>query len=118
MGWRPVDEVRYSDRALRPAHFLRVVPTKLDGVSFDSQQAIVPADAGGIDVKEHFGAVGDGVTDGVGDGVGSRFGVPFKAGVGARTMPAEVEAPAETFSITRIEIRGTRRANERTILFR
>ena len=58
-----VDEVRYSDRALRPAHFLRVVPTKLDDVSFESQQAIVPADAGGIDVKEHFGAIGDGVTD-------------------------------------------------------
>ena len=58
-----VDEVRLTPRALRPAHFLRATAVALTGVSFESAQQIVPADAGCMDVKEHFGAVGDGVTD-------------------------------------------------------
>ncbi len=58
-----VDEVRYTDRALRPTLFLRVVPTAIDGVSFESAQTIAPGDARCMDVKEHFGAVGDGLTD-------------------------------------------------------
>ena len=58
-----VDEVRVTPRALRPAHFLRAVAAPLAGVSFESAQQIVPADAGCTDVKEHFGAVGDGKTD-------------------------------------------------------
>lgn len=58
-----VDEVRLTQRALRPAHFLRAVSSVLADVSFESTQQIVPQDAGCMDVKEHFGAVGDGLTD-------------------------------------------------------
>lgn len=32
-------------------------------MSFESAPQVVPADAGCVDVKEHFGAVGDGLTD-------------------------------------------------------
>ena len=58
-----VDEVRLTQQALGPAHFLRAVSTELIDVSFESTQQIVPREAGCMDVKEHFGAVGDGVTD-------------------------------------------------------
>ncbi len=58
-----VDEVRVTPQALRPALFLRARQESLTGVSFESGQQIVPADAGCMDVKEHFGAVGDGKTD-------------------------------------------------------
>ena len=58
-----VDEVRVTERALRPAHFLRARQEALSGVSFESGQQIAPDDAGCADVKEHFGAAGDGKTD-------------------------------------------------------
>ncbi len=58
-----VDEVRVTAQALRPAQFLRGRAVALAGVSFESNQRIVPNDAGCLDVKQHFGAVGDGQTD-------------------------------------------------------
>lgn len=58
-----IDEVRYVPRALRPGEFQRVVNEPLSDVSFVSQQQIVPMDAGCLDIREHFGAVGDGVHD-------------------------------------------------------
>jgi Pectate lyase superfamily protein/Concanavalin A-like lectin/glucanases superfamily len=58
-----VDEVRLTNKALPPSQFLHAVSTSLAGVSYESAQQIVPRDAGCSDVKEHFGAVGDGRTD-------------------------------------------------------
>lgn len=58
-----IDEIRYLPRAASPGEFLRAVSHELSGVSFISDQTIVPRDAGCIDVKEHFGAAGDGTTD-------------------------------------------------------
>jgi hypothetical protein len=58
-----LDELRVTNRALSPGEFLRAVSQPLQGVSFTSSQKIAPADAGCMDVKEHFGAVGDGKTD-------------------------------------------------------
>lgn len=58
-----IDEVRLSRGALGPAQFLRARADAIEGVSFASDQRIVPKDAGCFDVKEHFGAAGDGTTD-------------------------------------------------------
>lgn len=58
-----LDEVRVVRGALGPAQFLRARADVLSGVSLASNQQIVPRDAGCLDVKEHFGAVGDGRTD-------------------------------------------------------
>lgn len=58
-----VDEIRVTRRALGPAEFLRARDADLSDVSFISNQQILPRDSGALDVKEHFGAVGDGVTD-------------------------------------------------------
>ena len=58
-----IDEVRVVGRALEPAEFQRARADEIQGVSFASSQTIVPRDAGCLDAKEHFGAVGDGRTD-------------------------------------------------------
>jgi hypothetical protein len=58
-----IDEVRISRGALLPAEFLRARRDAIENVSFASNQLIVPRDAGCLDVKEHFGAAGDGQTD-------------------------------------------------------
>ena len=58
-----IDEVRIVKGAQGPANFLRARADSIQGVSFASNQTIVPRDAGGLDVKEHFGAAGDGLTD-------------------------------------------------------
>jgi len=58
-----IDEVRVTRGALGPAQFLRARAEDLSGVSFASPQTIVPRDAGCLDVREHFGAVGDGRAD-------------------------------------------------------
>lgn len=58
-----IDEVRLSRGALGPTQFLRARADAIQGVSFVSNQSIVPKDAGCFDVKEHFGAAGDGKTD-------------------------------------------------------
>lgn len=58
-----IDEVRIVRGALSPAQFLRARQDAIEGVSFVSDQKIVPRDAGCLDVKEHFGAAGDGRTD-------------------------------------------------------
>ena len=60
---RSRDRFEAAARPLRPAHFLRAVDAPLENVSFESNQTIVPPDAGCADIKEHFGAVGDGKTD-------------------------------------------------------
>ena len=58
-----IDEVRIVRGALGPATFLRARADSIAGVSFASNQTIAPRDAGCLDVKENFGAVGDGQTD-------------------------------------------------------
>lgn len=58
-----IDEVRIVRGALSPAWFLRARSDAIENVSFVSNQKVVPADAGCLDAKEHFGAVGDGKTD-------------------------------------------------------
>jgi hypothetical protein len=58
-----IGDVRLTAAVLGPENFLRTAATELRGVSFASQQSIVPADSGALDVKRHFGAVGDGVVD-------------------------------------------------------
>ncbi len=65
-GWGvagKLDEVRVARGALGPAQFLRARSDAISGVSFVSNQQIVPRDAGCLDVKENFGAAGDGQTD-------------------------------------------------------
>lgn len=65
-GWGiagKIDEVRIVRGALAPAEFQRARRDAISGVSFASDQRIVPLDAGCLDVKANFGAVGDGVTD-------------------------------------------------------
>lgn len=58
-----MDEVRVVRGALGPAEFLRARSDSISGVSFVSGQQLAPRDAGCLDVKEHFGAAGDGRTD-------------------------------------------------------
>jgi len=58
-----IDEVRVTTGVLGPADFLRARDDALEGVSFRSDQQIAPVDAGCLDLKEHFGAVGDGKAD-------------------------------------------------------
>lgn len=58
-----IDEVRLTPQALGPADFLRARATPLEGASFHSVETVLPRGSGYIDIKEHFGAVGDGVAD-------------------------------------------------------
>jgi len=58
-----IDEVRLTRGVLGPAQFLRARSDAIEGVSFVSNQQVVPRDAGCFDLKEHFGAAGDGRTD-------------------------------------------------------
>ncbi len=58
-----IDEVRIVRGAQGPTTFLRARADSIENVSFVSNQTIVPRDAGCLDAKEHFGAVGDGKTD-------------------------------------------------------
>jgi hypothetical protein len=64
LGWDGhLDEPRLTLAALTPGQFLRSVPVALAGVDFARPLAHFPADAGVIDVRSGFGAVGDGQTD-------------------------------------------------------
>lgn len=58
-----IDEVRLCRSALQPHEFQRARRDAISGVSFRSDQRVVPRDAGCYDAKEHFGAAGDGKTD-------------------------------------------------------
>lgn len=58
-----IDEVRVVRGALGPAQFQRARVDSIANVSFQSNQTIVPRDAGCLDIKENFGAAGDGRTD-------------------------------------------------------
>lgn len=58
-----IDEVRIVDRVLSPSEFQRARADEIQGVSFASNQSVVPRDADCLDAKEHFGAAGDGRTD-------------------------------------------------------
>jgi|GEM_PF-2024780 len=58
-----IDEVRIVDKVLGPAEFQRARADEISDVSFVSTQQVVPRDAGCLDAKENFGAVGDGRTD-------------------------------------------------------
>lgn len=58
-----IDEVRLMPAALSPSEFLRARSTPIEGVSFESEATILPKDYGYVDLKEAFGAVGDGKTD-------------------------------------------------------
>jgi len=58
-----IDEVRLTKGALRPSQFLRARADPIAGVSFDSIETLLPRDSGYIDLKESFGAIGDGRTD-------------------------------------------------------
>jgi hypothetical protein len=58
-----IDEVRLTKGALRPSQFLRVRRDPAAGLSFEGAETILPRDSGYIDLKESFGALGDGKTD-------------------------------------------------------
>jgi hypothetical protein len=58
-----LDEVRLTWRALDPPRFLRARDDAVAGVSFRSRPTVLPPDSGYVDLKEAFGAVGDGTTD-------------------------------------------------------
>lgn len=58
-----IDEARFTPAALTPGQFLRVSEVPLEGVSFASEETVLPRETGYIDVKEGFGAVGDGKHD-------------------------------------------------------
>lgn len=59
-----IDEVRVVDRALQPWEFLRATEQALTDVSFAPERSpALPADYGHVDVRLHYGAVGDGVHD-------------------------------------------------------
>lgn len=58
-----IDEVRLTKGALRPSQFLRARRDPLAGVSFDSLETLLPRDCGYVDLKESFGALGDGKSD-------------------------------------------------------
>lgn len=58
-----IDEVRLTKGVLKPSQFLRATKEALEGVSYESTEAVLPRGTGYIDLKEGFGAVGDGKTD-------------------------------------------------------
>lgn len=58
-----IDEVRLTKGALRPSQFLRARRDPLAGVSFDGAETWLPRDCGYVDLKESFGALGDGKAD-------------------------------------------------------
>jgi len=58
-----IDEVRLTKGALRPSQFLRARRDPLAGVSFDGAETLLPRDSGYVDLKESFGALGDGKSD-------------------------------------------------------
>lgn len=58
-----IDEVRLTKGALRPAQFLRARKEPLAGTSFEGVETLLPRDAGYVDLKECFGAMGDGKSD-------------------------------------------------------
>jgi len=58
-----IDEVRLTKGALRPSQFLRARRDPVAGLSFESVETLLPRDCGYVDLKEAFGAVGDGRTD-------------------------------------------------------
>jgi hypothetical protein len=58
-----IDEVRLTRAALRPEQLLRARHAPLAGVSFASVETVLPRGSGYIDLKESFGALGDGRTD-------------------------------------------------------
>jgi len=58
-----IDQVRFTAEALPPTQFLRARDEAVEGVSFASEATILPKDSGYVDLKEAFGAVGDGKTD-------------------------------------------------------
>lgn len=58
-----IDEVRLTKGALRPSQFLRARREPLAGVSFDGVETLLPRDCGYVDLKESFGALGDGKSD-------------------------------------------------------
>ncbi|MGJ3242293.1 MAG: glycosyl hydrolase family 28-related protein [Opitutales bacterium] len=58
-----IDEVRLVGRALHPADFLRALPQPVENVDFRSPNRTLPLDAGIIDLRLHYGAVGDGQAD-------------------------------------------------------
>jgi hypothetical protein len=58
-----IDEVRLTKGALRPSQFLRARQDPIANVSFETVETLLPRDSGYIDLKEAFGAVGDGRTD-------------------------------------------------------
>lgn len=58
-----VDEVRIIKAALKPYQFLRARDDAIENVSFKSENTVLPPDCGHYNLKEHFGAAGDGKTD-------------------------------------------------------
>jgi len=58
-----IDEVRLTRGALKPTQFLRARRDAIENVTFESQAAVMPEDAGYVDLKLAFGAAGDGKTD-------------------------------------------------------
>ncbi len=59
-----IDEVRVTDEVLPPWHFLRRSSVELNGVSFAPEASPrLPADYGHVNVRLHYGAVGDGKHD-------------------------------------------------------
>jgi len=58
-----IDEVRLTPAVLSPGQFLRAVDKPIEGVDFTAKDGHLPRGTGFIDLREAFGAVGDGVTD-------------------------------------------------------
>lgn len=59
-----IDNTRLSRSALNPWEFLRSTDVELTNVSFAPEaEPALPADYGHIDVRLHYGAVGDGIHD-------------------------------------------------------
>ncbi|MCR9199695.1 MAG: hypothetical protein NXI04_13705 [Planctomycetaceae bacterium] len=58
-----IDDLRITPAVLSPADFLRAVDEPLREVNFRSPDTVLPAASGYIDVREGFGAVGDGQHD-------------------------------------------------------
>ena len=58
-----IDEVRLSKGVLRPSQFLRARKEPVVGASFEGVETLLPHDSGYVDLKECFGALGDGKTD-------------------------------------------------------
>ena len=58
-----IDEVRFVNEKLSPAQFLRARNDELKNVDFTSPETVLPRGTGYVDVRECFGAVGDGKTD-------------------------------------------------------